>query len=65
MSEPNQIHQTAQIEELQLQRAFLGDRAVNLASELASVRQQLAQALAQIAKLETSREPERDLKTKD
>lgn len=59
MQDQNQIYHAAQIEELQLQRAFLGDRAVNLATELAGTKIQLEQALAKIAQLESTQEPDR------
>ncbi|UFK26777.1 hypothetical protein [Roseobacter phage RDJL6] len=35
MTDPNTIQQNAIIEELQVQRGFMGDRAVNLAADLA------------------------------
>lgn len=41
----------ALIAELQAQRAFLGDRAANLAQELGMVKQQLADAKAEIDRL--------------
>lgn len=61
MTGPNQtdaVHQAAITEELQIQRAFFGDRAVNLAAELAGTKLQLQQALAKIARLESAQEPE-------
>lgn len=65
MTGPNQAeaaHQAAITQELQMQRSFLGDRAVNLAAELAGVKLQLQQAQAKIAQLESAQEPELDLK---
>lgn len=58
MTGPNQAdaYQAAVTQELQMQRSFLGDRAVNLAAELASVRFELQKAQARIAELEAQQE---------
>ena len=53
---PDQVRQGALLEELQTQRGFLGDRAVNLAAELAVKNAELEQAMAQIEALKKERD---------
>lgn len=50
--DPTEVRQGALLEEMQKQRGFLGDRAVNLAAELAAKSAELEMALARIAALE-------------
>lgn len=54
--EPDQVRQAALLEEMQTQRGFLGDRAVNLAADLAIKNVELSQAMARIAALEKERD---------
>lgn len=50
--DPAQVRQAALLGELQTQRTFLGDRAVNLAAELAVAEATIEQQKAQIAGLQ-------------
>ena len=54
--DPAEVRQAALLEEMQTQRGFLGDRAVNLAAELAIKHAELVQAMARVAALEKERE---------
>lgn len=54
--DPLEVRQAALLEELQTQRSFFGDRAVNLAAELAIKNAELSQAMARIKALEKERD---------
>ena len=70
MTNETDVRTPALLEELRVQRAFLGDRAANLAAELAETRNELQMAMARIRALEkekaewkTKDEPELPLET--
>jgi len=52
----DQVRQVALLDEMQTQRGFLGDRAVNLAADLAIKNAELSQAMAALTALAKERD---------